>query len=96
MPKLESWLLGKMAILQQKWKSQEEKLVGWRRGQIYGVGSADGTGGEIQEAAGNTELRLRRETMTWISDLEIIFISVLTKEKELNKFFKGNTVENEK
>lgn len=50
---------------------------------------------ESFEAVRKTELKLR-ENMIWISDLKTIFIEMLTKDKELNKLFKGETVEKEK
>lgn len=50
---------------------------------------------ESFEAVRKTELKLR-ENMIWISDLKTVFIEMLTKDKELNKLFEGETVEKEK
>lgn len=53
--------------------------------------SASGAGGSLG-AAGQTELKFRRESMTCISDLETIFVEVLAKDMGLNKLSKRGTV----
>ena len=40
--------------------------------------------------------KLRRENMTWISDLETVFTEVLTKVNGLNIWLKGKIVEKQK